>query len=110
MLVAQSCLTLCDPMICPWNSLGKSTEVGCQFPSPGDLPDPVTNLGSPALEAGSLLSELLKGKCFVVQKPRLKGKLWIWGKSLETKEGVKKSQQTESRRVVFIIPYLQSKV
>ena len=30
--VAQLCPTLCDPMDCsPWNSLGKSTGVGCHF-------------------------------------------------------------------------------
>ena len=28
-LVAQSCLTLCDPMVCPWNPPGKNTGVGC---------------------------------------------------------------------------------
>ena len=27
MLVAQSCLTVCDPMICPWDSVGKNTGV-----------------------------------------------------------------------------------
>ena len=28
-LVPQSCLTLCDPMLlCPWNSPGKNTGVG----------------------------------------------------------------------------------
>ena len=27
-LVAQSCLTLCDSMVCPWNSPGKNTGVG----------------------------------------------------------------------------------
>ena len=37
-LVAQSCPTLCDPMVCPWNSPGKNTEVACH--SPGGLPDP----------------------------------------------------------------------
>ena len=26
--VAQSCPTLCDPMDCPWNSLGQNTGVG----------------------------------------------------------------------------------
>ena len=26
--VAQSCLTLCDPMDCPWNSPGQNTGVG----------------------------------------------------------------------------------
>ena len=33
--VAQSCLTLCDPMdtrlLRPWDFLGKSTGVGCHF-------------------------------------------------------------------------------
>ena len=34
MSVAQSCPTLCDPMeparlLCPWNSSGKNTGVGC---------------------------------------------------------------------------------
>ena len=27
--VTQSCLTLCDPIVCPWNSPGKNTGVGC---------------------------------------------------------------------------------
>ena len=30
-LITQSCLTLCDLMVCPWNSLGKNTGVGCHF-------------------------------------------------------------------------------
>ena len=34
-LVAQSCLTLCEPVDCslpgPWNSPGKNTGVGCHF-------------------------------------------------------------------------------
>ena len=29
MLVAQSCLTLCDPVDCPWNSPGKNIGVSC---------------------------------------------------------------------------------
>ena len=29
--VAQSCLTLCDPMDCPWSSPGQNTGVGCHF-------------------------------------------------------------------------------
>ena len=28
-LVAQLCLTLCHPMVCPWNSPGKNTGVRC---------------------------------------------------------------------------------
>ena len=46
-LVAQSCLTLCYGLLCPWNPLGKNTEGGCHallqeiFPTQGsnlDLP------------------------------------------------------------------------
>ena len=59
-LVTQSCPTLCSPTDCslPGSSVhgifpGKNTGVGCHFlPSPGDLPDPGTELlspGSPAL-------------------------------------------------------------
>ena len=43
-LVTQSCLTLCDPMdcslpvLCPWNSPGKNTGVGCHLPLEGIFP------------------------------------------------------------------------
>ena len=58
----QSCLTLCDPMeptrlLCPWDSPGKNTRVGCHFPSPGDLPNP-------GMEPMSLRSPALAGKFF----------------------------------------------
>ena len=62
-LVAQSCLTLCDPMDC---SLPGSSVLGIlqarilewvPFPAPGALPDPGIESGSPALQANSLPSE-----------------------------------------------------
>ena len=59
-LVAQSCLTLCNPMdysLCTWNSPGKNIGVGKPFHFPGHLPDPGIKPGSPALWANSLLSE-----------------------------------------------------
>ena len=28
-LVTQLCLTLCNPTVCPWNSTGKNSGVGC---------------------------------------------------------------------------------
>ena len=37
-LVTQLCPTLCDPMVCQWNSLGKSTGVGCHSLLQGALP------------------------------------------------------------------------
>ena len=58
--VAQSCLTLCDPMDC--NLLGFSVQARIAkkelpFPFPRDLPDPGIELRSPALEADALTSE-----------------------------------------------------
>ena len=61
--VAQSCLTLCDPM--DYSPPGSpSMEFsrqeywsGLPFPSPGDLPDPGTEPRSPILEADALQSE-----------------------------------------------------
>ena len=54
--VAQTCLTLCDPMeytvqgiLHYWSAL--------PFPSPGDLPNPGTESRSPALQAESLSPE-----------------------------------------------------
>ena len=63
-LVAQSYLTLCDPVDC--SSLGSLVHGILQarilewiaFPSPGDLPDPAIELQPPALQADSLPSEL----------------------------------------------------
>ena len=44
-LVAQSCLTLCNPLdcslpgcSCPWDSAGKNTGVGCHFLLQGSSP------------------------------------------------------------------------
>ena len=61
--VAQSSPTLCDPwtVACQaFPSMGFPRQEywnGLPFPSPGDLPDPGIEPGSPALEAGTLTSE-----------------------------------------------------
>ena len=63
MLVAQSCPTLCNPMGCSppgSSSMGFPSQEywrGLPFPSPGDLPDPGVEPGSPALQVDSLPSE-----------------------------------------------------
>ena len=51
-LVAQSCLTLCGPMVysfarllCPWGSPGKNTGVGCHFLHQGIFPTQELNPG-----------------------------------------------------------------
>ena len=71
--VAQSCLTLCDPMNC---SLTSSSVHGIfqaripewvAFPSPGDLPDPgiePVSPESPALQVDSLPAESLRKPIF----------------------------------------------
>ena len=63
--VTQSCLTLCNPIDCspPGSSvLGilqarKENWSGLLFPSPGDLPNPGIEPGSPMLQEDSLPSE-----------------------------------------------------
>ena len=62
-IVAQLCPTICDPMIVALQvplSMEFSTQEYCSglpFSSPGDLPDPGIEPGSPALQADFLLSE-----------------------------------------------------
>ena len=61
-LVAQSCLTLCDPMDCspPGSSVGFSRQEywnGLPFPSPGALPYLGIKPRYIVLQADSLLSE-----------------------------------------------------
>ena len=67
--VAQSCLTLCDPMECSpsgssvhGDSPGKNTRVGCHAPSPRDLPNPGAEPASP-------LSPTLAGRSFTTEPP-----------------------------------------
>ena len=61
--VAQSCPTLCDPMDCSYQaplSMGFSRPEywsGLPFPSPGDIPNPGVEPGSPALQTDALPSE-----------------------------------------------------
>ena len=44
-------------LLCPWDSPGKNTEVGCHFLLQGDLPDPGMELRSSALQADYLPTE-----------------------------------------------------
>ena len=55
--VAQSCLTLCNPMDCPWNFLGQNTGVGSLSFCQGNLPNPGIEPRSPTLQADSLPTE-----------------------------------------------------
>ena len=42
-------------LLCPGDSLGKNTGVGCHALFPGDLPDPGVEPMSPTLQVNSLL-------------------------------------------------------
>ena len=48
---------LATRLLPPRDFPGKSTGVGCHFPSPGDLPDPGIKPQSPAFQADALNSE-----------------------------------------------------
>ena len=54
MRVAQLCLTLCDPtdfsLLCPWDSPGKNTGVGCHSLLHGIFPCQGSNLGLPTAD------------------------------------------------------------
>ena len=58
-------------LLCPWDSLGKNTGVGCHFLLQGNLPDPGTEPGYPALRANSLPSKP-PGNCLIIlfQSPK----------------------------------------
>ena len=61
-LIAQSCLTLCDPrdcgLTCPWGFSRQEHWSGLPWPPPGDLPKPGIKSRSPALQTDSLSTEL----------------------------------------------------
>ena len=44
-------------LLCPWNSPSNNAGVGSSSPSPGDLPNPGIEPGSPALQVDSLQFE-----------------------------------------------------
>ena len=73
-LVAQSCLTLCEPMDCspprllfPWGFSRKEYQTGLPCPPPGDLPNPGIEPRSPALQADCLPSEP-PGKPYLINR------------------------------------------
>ena len=91
-LVAQSCLTLCDPMDCslPGSSVhgdspGKNTGSGLPCPLPGDLPNPGIKSRSPALQVDSLPCEPpRKPECVCVHVCKNR-----WNSISQKEEGVK---------------------
>ena len=80
--VAQPCSTFCNSVDCylPGSSvhgiLRQEYWSGLSFPSPGDLFNPGTEPGSPALQAESLPSEPLEGGFLIIGPP---GKSFLLG-------------------------------
>ena len=71
-LIALSCLTLCDPKDCiacqallSMEFSGEEYPTGLLFGSPGDLPNPGIKPVSPALQADSSPSESQGKPCFL---------------------------------------------
>ena len=71
MLVSQSCPTLCDPrLLCPWNSPGGNTGVGCHSLLQGIFP--IQGSNSVLLHCRQILYHLShKGSPRVVHSPEL---------------------------------------
>ena len=77
-LVAQFCLTLCDPMdssppgyLCPWGFSRQEHCSGLPCPPPGEHPDPRIEPRSPIFQVDSLQSE-------PPRKPLLQEGTWQW--------------------------------
>ena len=69
-LVTLSCPTLCTPWTITHQVHGMLHQEywsGLPFPSPGELPDPGINLGSPALQANSLPSKPPGKQSFIIK-------------------------------------------
>ena len=81
MLVAQSCLTVWNPWTAAYQaplSMRFSRQgywIGLPFPSPGDLPNPGIEPGSPALQADSLLTELQGKPSETMTRAKMKGRI-----------------------------------
>ena len=108
-LVTQSFLTLCNPMdcsplrlLCPWDSPGKNTGVGCHFLLQGIFPTQGSNLGLPhcrqilygqRLGLGKSVLEMVKYQHNVLLKQPNSLPLTKWKE--EGKGGRKKSWRRE---------------
>ena len=76
MKVAQSCLTLCNPMDYTIHGILQA-KILERVAFPGDLPNTGIKPRSPALEADSLTSKPL-GKPVMYIILRISGKKWAW--------------------------------
>ena len=130
--VAQSCLTLGDPMDCslPGSSVHGIFQArvrsGLPFPSPGDLPNPGIGPGSPAVQADALppkpqFNSWLGKICWrkeslptstraflVAQLVKNPPAVWeTWVQSLGWKDPLEKEIATHSNTLAWKIPWTE---
>ena len=81
--VAQSCLTLCDPMdtrlLCPWDFLGKSIGVGCHFLLQEIFPTQGSNPGLPHCRQMLYCLSHQGSLTWRLDIRVVRCKLWPWG-------------------------------
>ena len=83
---------------------------GLPFPSPGDLPDPEIEPGSPALQAVSLLSEPPGKPCITLVAQTLKHlpiMLETRVRSLGQEDLLEKEMATHSSTLAWKIPWME---
>ena len=91
--VAQSCPTLWTPWTVAYEAppsmefFRQECWSGLPFPSPGDLPDPAIEPGSPTLQADSLLSEPEHRRIDAFE-------LWCWRRLLRVPWTARRSNQS----------------
>ena len=97
--VAQSCLTLCDPMGCPWNSLGQNIGVGSLSLLQGIFPTQRLNPG--LLHCRLFLYQLShKGSPYRSIKPKKR----IKTESIKMHDSLTKMRDFPGSPVVKILP------
>ena len=89
-LVTQSCPSLWNPIVCPWDSPGKNTGVGCHSLLQGDLPYPVIKPRSPALAGGFFT---IWAKCWITLHYG-----YLWGASSALAKVLRKEAWHMQRR------------
>ena len=108
-LVTKSCLTL----VTPWTSAHQASLSmgfsrleywrGFLFPSPEDLPDPGIEPGSPALQADSLPTELLRNSQEIFKWVIYIGVLYLFFMNIIEHNNIRKKQNKTVLLCLFLL-------
>ena len=112
-LVTKSCLTL----VTPWTSAHQASLSmgfsrleywrGFLFPSPEDLPDPGIEPGSPALQADSLPTELLRNSQEIFKWVIYIGVLYLFFMNIIEHNNIRK-RQNKTKQCCYVFFFLMS--